>query len=687
MTTRRAERERFRTDSAVHLAEKAGLPSAPWTSERRVSGHFAYFSDSQTLVVAAGPQETDRDVDLALAYGLSYSCDRDLVLVLPAGRAAATLHRVAWLDVPIRVFEFDEAYIEPVVIPARIAVGERAKEQIAVGRHSLRNRQQWVAPLLDEIASDERLVEAHRSSYLAWHCRGRQVLKLRWTRSGVEAVAGVDYSKPSAHQQPALLLKLTAPITPPELAAVREAIEIAVRARIDGTDDGHAEHLLQASLEGPLRSAQLELVARELPALRPVGGRLERAFIDLACLDQNGDIHLIETKLDVDAMMVLQGLDYWTWSKGNLAELTGYLGASPRARVHLDFLVTPSALSSYSASQAEALSGEIPWRFGLVQGWGEKELTLSFGGRRTLPPPHAPRRFAGRLQQHLIESAPVGLRSGPFLPRPEDGLLPTAIPAYQALAQRGLLHDKVAHIRSSQAFALNLFGPLTPDTVGVLLARTLGVDVVDGEPPVFEFTDELDRLAERSPQSEHQTQVDVLLRGRAGDGRPLTLLVEVKLSEIDFSDCSGFEKLENDARPTCAARGAFGGDPLRCFQLRSGGAAGRRRYDAYLGRLAELPGYAGCTFRGGMNQPMRNIALARVLLEEQPGSLVGYALCAHDENVPIWTRWRDAGRVFGDDPGVVLCRLPASSVVSLHSADDAAWLRRRYRLPLGEGGG
>lgn len=59
------------------------------------------------------------------------------------------------------------------------------------------------------------------------------------------------------------------------------------------------------------------------------------------------------------------------------------------------------------------------------------------------------------------------------------------------------------------------------------------MDAVEVEPPVFEFSDPHDRLAEATKRSPHTTQIDVVLRCRTAEGDGHVVLIEVKLSETD----------------------------------------------------------------------------------------------------------------------------------------------------------
>jgi hypothetical protein len=256
-------------------------------------------------------------------------------------------------------------------------------------------------------------------------------------------------------------------------------------------------------------------------------------------------------------------------------------------------------------------------------------------------------------------------------------VLPDALAALSDLRARGLTHRWVRHVRSSQAFALSLFAPLSGAGSRRVLAH-LGLNVVEVEPVVFEFEDHQDRLAEASPRSQHRTQVDVVLRGTTADGDRVAAFIEVKLSELDFGSCSAFESPDNASRATCSSPGLFGGDPGSCFQLQNHGR-GRRHYDAYLPEptVSGSPSDdGGCLVRGGRNQPMRNLALAHLLVAK--GELDGavYALCAPSAHPTIWRRYQEFRSVFPDTGRVWTAHLPAELVARQHDDGGAAFVRR-----------
>ena len=274
-----------------------------------------------------------------------------------------------------------------------------------------------------------------------------------------------------------------------------------------------------------------------------------------------------------------------------------------------------------------------------------------------------------------------------FYRSPHEALLPAAVPAYQDLERRRRLHRYVLHVRSSQAFALNLFGPLRHDGILTVL-HALGLPAVDADPPEFEYEDPTRALAEGSPGSKHQTQVDVVLRGRAADQRRLVALIEVKLTETDFSGCSAYTNPTNPRRDVCHSDGLFGSDTDNCFQLTNHGGEQRRRYDTYLADVpvtSPAPPYSGggCLVRNGLNQPMRNLAVAHLLLDTGQADTVVYALTAPAAHQAIWRRFTEVQAAFPDTETRSIARLPADPVADAHP-DQGHSFRRRYPQPVSQ---
>lgn len=692
-------RERFAAIPLHDLLLVAGMPTAEFEPGRKLSTMTPMFVDEDTLAVAVAPFEQPRDVDRALGFGLAYAQDRELVLVLPAAHAQATLRRAAFLDAPIRVITYEARTVlgrwtftvEEQVIPSRPAVLAEYRDPLVTTVHQLSAPNATVNELVNWADAHPDLRPAHRDSYLAWHCLGRMVLRLRRVKGdGVEVTAGVNASKPSAAFAPAVFLDgIHETVTPDRVDEIHTAVDAAIDRRRTGVDNGHVEHLLQALLaedigvlnvrtdrDGPGR------VRREFPAIRADGSR---GYIDLLAVDAQDRIHVIETKIGSDPMLVLQALDYYIWALAHREALAAEFGlTTTNPDVVVDFVVgvtkTIKPIGPYTAPQAEALPGGLRWRCFITAGWAQHDLKVQALPGRTWPdgPRTAPPRFVPELHAHLAggSHAPGPLIANTLLADGTDGIVPAARATYDDLAERGLLHGFVHHIRSSQAFAINLFGPLHEDDTRTLLSRWFD-DVITAEPPIFEWSDPDDRLGELTPTHPHRTQVDVVLRGRTGDGRSVAALIEVKLSETDFGACSAFQAVGNDTREVCATSGPFGGDPAACFQLRHHGGETRRHYDQYLPVLNTPPPGAGCWFRGGLNQPMRNVALLHALLDTGEFDDAVFVLCAPAENMWVQHTWTRVRALFGPR----LDSLDPAKVLALHRHPDAGALAARYRIP------
>jgi hypothetical protein len=70
--------------------------------------------------------------------------------------------------------------------------------------------------------------------------------------------------------------------------------------------------------------------------------------------------------------------------------------------------------------------------------------------------------------------------------------------------------------------------------------------------------------------------------------------------------------------------------------------------------------------RTGRNQPMRNLALAEVLLRHREADHVIYALCAPATHPTIWRRFAELTDAFPDTPTRSIRPIIASSIAALH---------------------
>ncbi|MGH2688702.1 MAG: hypothetical protein ACRDKW_07835 [Actinomycetota bacterium] len=395
--TRSQKQEYFNTITAPKLAGMVGV-AEPWRAAR-LSRRFAYFADQDRLVVVAGEQEAS-DVDLALAYGLTWRAGRHLVLVLPEELAFATLQRAPWLRDDARptiwLHDGKEAWNVRGATALETTQGlkERLGERTPVEEFSeanmplhLNSRAASVFGLVEWATSHPALDNAHRQGERAWHCRGQKVLRIvRRHRAGiVEITAGIHGSGDRAPFH--TTLGIGEALEPGTLADVQAWVAKGIEDRLHGSCHRPDEHWLQSVIRTDPSLVGVEQPAlREVPAWRPKQDATRpkrsrtnwsRGYLDLAGLDGHGNIRLVETKLakNQDPLLVFQGLDYYVWAQAYEEALHERLGAHRDARLEIHYVIgEPSGtaavkLSRFAEAQIRSLDRSIPWRFHVVAGW------------------------------------------------------------------------------------------------------------------------------------------------------------------------------------------------------------------------------------------------------------------------------------------------------------------------------
>jgi hypothetical protein len=268
----------------------------------------------------------------------------------------------------------------------------------------------------------------------------------------------------------------------------------------------------------------------------------------------------------------------------------------------------------------------------------------------------------------LRRATPLGALEGPA------GCVVEAA-AWSLDGLRDVLHPYFEVPWSSQAFAVNLFAPLTRTDVASLLTTWFGLIAV-AEDPNLEWVDPNDHLREVTSPRPHKTQVDVMLRGITKDRRRVAALIEVKLTESDFSGCSACDDAPLYTIEPCMSDGPFGNAPDQCWQLRNRDRGPSRRYQELLTIEGPPTHLAGCWFRGGLNQVMRLCSLANALVDTGELDACKVVICAPTDNRPVQRTLAQAERVFGD----VVQRLPPEEVLPLHRPAVAAHLAARFGL-------
>lgn len=262
------------------------------------------------------------------------------------------------------------------------------------------------------------LVRAHRHSYLAWHCGGRQVLRISRTTKGLRIVAGVAYTKQESEERAPL--KISGPLLPVQRAEIEARVGEAVWKRLAGHDKGHLEHRFQGALaaNGLAKLGLMDPFSREYPAWRGDG---RPGFIDFLALDPRNRLHVVETKIGTgDVRGVLQALDYAVWVAAHDRAIRADRRWPEPAREQfpvMDFVLAPlptaapgtgHAVGPYLMGQLEALAGDVPWRIWIVPDPLAETAEVTGPWSRTLTPtgpmvaaPVQPPRWAARVARSL----------------------------------------------------------------------------------------------------------------------------------------------------------------------------------------------------------------------------------------------------------------------------------------------
>jgi hypothetical protein len=248
-------------------------------------------------------------------------------------------------------------------------------------------------------------------------------------------------------------------------------------------------------------------------------------------------------------------------------------------------------------------------------------------------------------------------------------------------------------LNSSQAFAVNLFGPVAVDAklAGLAFNRlfpTRGTEESGEVQICLEYTPNGGPLWLGEEIGRQPTQVDVAFMVRHGDEAHGVILVEVKLSE-GFGTCRGFkhqEKMHPTSSPCNDARSVLADPQANCWMV----SHENRRYWEILKSTKppltfdSLPADTACPFRLGLYQLMRNQALARALVSQGAAHWCDFAVCSHPSNDAggreALTEFRS---LFGD--GGVLSIEPGAVISAVADCDRrlhpwAEYMRDRYGL-------
>jgi len=245
-------------------------------------------------------------------------------------------------------------------------------------------------------------------------------------------------------------------------------------------------------------------------------------------------------------------------------------------------------------------------------------------------------------------------------------------------------------LNSSQAFALNLFGPALDPMVARAAWRGFSERRLPADAKVavrFEFDYSMDagerysgvQLGERR----QRTQIDVLFEVDSPSERG-ALLIEVKYTEHEFGTCRGGTKGD----PGCDDLVRLMRDSQRCWLTRHEG----RKYWSLMTQESSsfrFPQMAAsqCPFRDDLYQLMRNRVLADSMREVAHLDWADTAVCIHPENSDLRALFKGdaANRGFGDAFAALSQRKvqslePVSIVEALSASSPALGNWRRYMM-------
>jgi hypothetical protein len=264
--------------------------------------------------------------------------------------------------------------------------------------------------------------------------------------------------------------------------------------------------------------------------------------------------------------------------------------------------------------------------------------------------------FQREMENHLIKfkeeeqylpSASKGKRC--FYSELSDNLFPPIRHGFsQYIFEKGMpLHDYVNHVRSSQAYCINLLYPMiSQNKSGLLnlLNTKLKEKITEIKGFEFEYSTETNILGEwksdENRPEEYVTAVDLKLDLVSSLKELISLLLEVKFTESGFTNCGGFNSGGNqgDFRLPCNDSSILLSDFTKCYL---NGAKLKRHYFSSTFNpeksFKKEVFQKDCPFISN-HQCLRNHSLAKHLSNHQK---TYFGLLYHEENESILKAWKD----------------------------------------------
>jgi hypothetical protein len=390
---RRSERTRYAQGLRRALGQlfpqwKAEELSTEADLEHSLSGRYArgVLRRGQQVwaVIGSGEQEDPSAAEGILTYGLIWldwlrrrepaKVITGLKLFVPPGRAATTLHRLAWLDPHLAQWEVYESGEElrrcdlADVGNLKTSLGPAAEPK----RHSsaVSSRPPSVQRWGERIESISPFISSHTGvdGFRSWAVYGLPFAKetSQGTAFGIgrSETALDELTFPHLEQLARKLLKFRSPESPDRLHPFYRL---------------WPERWMQSQLVREIERLGYDLVPGAMYEQLPAVSGAERGVMDLLTLDSGGRLVVLELKASEDIHLPLQALDYWMrvhWhhQRGEFEQGRYFGGRKLKAEPPLLLLVSP-ALQFHAACEIvlRYFSPAIEAvRIGLNEEWRER---------------------------------------------------------------------------------------------------------------------------------------------------------------------------------------------------------------------------------------------------------------------------------------------------------------------------
>ncbi|HRZ42660.1 MAG TPA: hypothetical protein P5228_08150 [Bacteroidales bacterium] len=256
--------------------------------------------------------------------------------------------------------------------------------------------------------------------------------------------------------------------------------------------------------------------------------------------------------------------------------------------------------------------------------------------------------------QYLPSKSP---KKACFYSELSDNLYPPVKHGFlQYILQYGMpLHDYVNHVRSSQAYCINILYPMValyPDALLEVLSQKTGKHLSKILFYEFEYSPETNILGEWKSDDnrpeEYITAVDLRIDTMDSEGHTVIFLIEVKFTEADFTSCGGFNSTGNidKTREVCEDSSKLLTDFHLCYL--NGAKLKRTYFDSDFNPSMSFKNSVfqkQCPFANN-HQCLRNHTLARKLSQTHPTYFV---LLHHESNESIMQWWNKYKNILNDD--------------------------------------